>query len=49
MSPITRQFCTYQDSTAVLVCAKLPCDSIRHLQITGMAIYDELGILTKQH
>ena len=26
--PITMKFCTYQDSTAVLVCAKFRCDQI---------------------
>ena len=30
------KFCTYQDSTAVLVCAKFNCDQIRIVYITAV-------------
>ena len=46
---ITTKFCTYQDSSAVLVCAKFCCDQIAHLQNVVMIIlywfeFDEIII-----
>ena len=44
---ITRKFCTYQHSCAVLVCAKFCCDWMIHLQTTAMTIFIKFKILWK--
>ena len=47
INPITRKFCTYQDSCAVLVCAKFRCDQVTHLQTTAMTTFIKFKILWK--
>ena len=42
--PITTKFCTYQDSTAVLVCAKFCCDWVSLLWAMVVKISWEIGI-----
>ena len=44
ITQITKKFCTYQDSTAVLVCAKFHCDQISFLWIIAMPIYIKFGL-----
>ena len=46
---ITTTFCTYQDSCAVLVCAKFRCDQISLLEIIAMIIYFKFWIYGKKH
>ena len=44
---ITMDLCTYQDSTAVLVCAKFHCDQISLLWTEVMRLLMEFGIYIK--